>query len=72
MNEAEAYADEEYAQPAGDQPTYQWGDDEYATPTECEEAIAAALASYLCDADAGVVTHGINAYLIKINVTLIE
>ena len=28
--------------------------------------------SYLCDADAGVVTHGINAYLIKINVTLIE
>ena len=66
------YADEADAKPAGDQPTYQWCDEEYATRTECEDAIAAALASYLCDADAGVVTHGINAYLIKINVTLIE
>ena len=72
MSEAEAYADEADAKPAGDQPTYQWGDEEYATRTACEDAIAAALASYLCDADAGVVTHGINAYLIKINVTLIE
>ena len=67
MSEAEAYADEE---PAGDQPTYQWGDEEYATRTACEDAIAAALASYL--GDAGVVLHGINAYCLKINVTLIE
>ena len=51
---------------------YQWGDEEYATRTACEDAIAAALASYLCDADAGVVLHGINAYCLKINVTLIE
>ena len=75
MSEAEAYADEDNARPSGDQPTYQWGDEEYeeyATRTACEDAIAAALASYLCDADAGMVTHGINAYLIKINVTLIE
>ena len=46
MNEAEAYADEENAQPSGDQPTYQWGDEEYATRTACEDAIAAALASH--------------------------
>lgn len=71
MSEAEAYADEDNARPSGDQPTYQW-DEEYATRTACEDAIAAALASYLCDADAGVVTHGINACLIKINVTIIE
>lgn len=71
MNEAEAYADEEYAQPAGDQPTYQWGDDEYATPTECEEAIAQYLVNELMNY-AGVVTHGDKSYLIRINVTLIE
>lgn len=50
-----------------------WGDGEYESIGECEQAIAEYLVAEL-DARSGhgVVTHGDKSYLIKINATLIE
>lgn len=50
---------------------FRWGDNEYATQAECEDAIAQYLVNEL-ENYGGVVTCGAKSYLIKINATLIE
>lgn len=49
---------------------YRWNDREFATRREVTDAIAAEVAQWLCDGDAGSVTRGEDVFCLEIQIRM--